>query len=448
MFKNVAGQSVTLLAIDSATGKEKTGDAANQLFYVSKDDGAVTAIASNSGVPTEIDATNAKGLGKIALAQAETNADKLLFSGKSSTAGIVIVPATIYTAPASFTSFVTPAGATVAAVTAAVTLPAIPANWITAAGINAAALNGKGDWLTGDSAGVTTLLSRIGGAITIASGGVLVHTVDTGAIVAGSFAAAAITSTVAPNLDASVSSRSTYAGADTSGTTTLLARVPGTVQPQTGDSYARLGTPVNASISADLAEIEADVDGISLAGVASTILQDTTAADFLVANSAGAYLKAAGGAADPLTNLLGVYASGTAGGALQKLLQSIINVTSPIMSGGKVTVIQGDDYKAVDNRALPFLVPASVWGDYTSAALSFVALYSDGSKIGPLAGSIINANTETQTILIPVLAANTTGLHISTNEADTYDYAVRVTKGGDSITPWKGPLVLDRNLFA
>jgi hypothetical protein len=37
----------------------------------------------------------------------------------------------------------------VASVTAAVTLPTIPANWITAAGINAAALNGKGDWNIG-----------------------------------------------------------------------------------------------------------------------------------------------------------------------------------------------------------------------------------------------------------------------------------------------------------
>jgi hypothetical protein len=43
------------------------------------------------------------------------------------------------------------------------------------------------------------------------------------------------------NLNATVASRSTYAGGDTAGTTTLLGRIPGTVQPQTGDSYARLG---------------------------------------------------------------------------------------------------------------------------------------------------------------------------------------------------------------
>jgi hypothetical protein len=45
-------------------------------------------------------------------------------------------------------------GGSVASVTAAVTLPAIPTNWITAAGITAGALNGKGDWLL--SSGYTT----------------------------------------------------------------------------------------------------------------------------------------------------------------------------------------------------------------------------------------------------------------------------------------------------
>lgn len=55
---------------------------------------------------------------------------------------------------------------------------------------------------------------------------VTVGAMNNGVISASTFAAAAITSTVAPNLDAAVSSRSTYAGADTSGTTTLLSRIP------------------------------------------------------------------------------------------------------------------------------------------------------------------------------------------------------------------------------
>lgn len=77
---------------------------------------------------------------------------------------------------------------------------AMAANVLTAAAIAAAALNGKGDWSTyagGDTAGTTTLLARL----------------------------TAIRAGLLDNLDALISSRSTYAGADTAGTTTLLARL-------------------------------------------------------------------------------------------------------------------------------------------------------------------------------------------------------------------------------
>lgn len=77
---------------------------------------------------------------------------------------------------------------------------AMAANVLTAAAIAAAALNGKGDWSTyagGDTAGTTTLLARL----------------------------TAIRAGLLDNLDAAISSRSTYAGADTAGTTTLLARL-------------------------------------------------------------------------------------------------------------------------------------------------------------------------------------------------------------------------------
>jgi hypothetical protein len=106
MYKNVASQSLTLSVYDSANGLQKTGDAANLLFYVDKDDAGPNAIASNSGVPTEISSTNSKGDYKIALSQSETNADKLHFTGKSSTTGIVVLSKTIYTLPANFTKLV------------------------------------------------------------------------------------------------------------------------------------------------------------------------------------------------------------------------------------------------------------------------------------------------------------------------------------------------------
>jgi len=99
MFKNVAAQSGTLYALDVSTGLAKTGDAANMVFYIAKDDGNTNAISGNSGVPTECDATNAKGLYKIALSQNETNADKLTLSGKSVTNNVIVQPTVIYTLP-------------------------------------------------------------------------------------------------------------------------------------------------------------------------------------------------------------------------------------------------------------------------------------------------------------------------------------------------------------
>jgi hypothetical protein len=55
MLKNTSSQSIVLFAFDATTGLPKTGDAANMVFYVTKDRGTVTAISSNSGVPTEMD---------------------------------------------------------------------------------------------------------------------------------------------------------------------------------------------------------------------------------------------------------------------------------------------------------------------------------------------------------------------------------------------------------
>lgn len=71
-------------------------------------------------------------------------------------------------------------------------------------------------------------------------------------------------------LDAAITSRSTYAGADTAGTTTLLSRIIGTLaagthNAQSGDSYARLGAPAGASVSADVAAVKTDTGAIKTA---------------------------------------------------------------------------------------------------------------------------------------------------------------------------------------
>lgn len=103
MFKNVASK-VAFFVFDTTTGLPKTGDAANLTAYVSKDYGTVTVLADTSA--TEMDATNAKGWYLFDTAQAESNADSLVFTGKSSTANMSVVGKEIFTTPNRFTTMV------------------------------------------------------------------------------------------------------------------------------------------------------------------------------------------------------------------------------------------------------------------------------------------------------------------------------------------------------
>lgn len=88
--KNIAGQKVAIFAWDDGAGAPKTGDAANIKGRISKDGGAPAA--TNDTNPTELDATNMKGVYIFDLTQAETNGDLILISAVSSTANVVIRP--------------------------------------------------------------------------------------------------------------------------------------------------------------------------------------------------------------------------------------------------------------------------------------------------------------------------------------------------------------------
>jgi hypothetical protein len=83
------------------------------------------------------------------------------------------------------TSFTTHLVGTVDTVTTLTTLPSIPANWLTAAGINAAALNGKGDWSTyagGAVASVTGAVGSVTAGVTLAASQHVI--VDSGTVTA------------------------------------------------------------------------------------------------------------------------------------------------------------------------------------------------------------------------------------------------------------------------
>lgn len=99
LYKNTASQKIAVYAYDATTAAgtdpSKTGDAANITARISKD-GAASA-ATNDVNPTELDSTNHKGIYLFDLTQAETNADMVIITAKSSTANIIIDPIMIYT---------------------------------------------------------------------------------------------------------------------------------------------------------------------------------------------------------------------------------------------------------------------------------------------------------------------------------------------------------------
>ncbi len=100
-----------------------------------------------------------------------------------------------------------------------------------------AAISSRSTYAGGDTSGVTTLLGRIASAITITGGKVDVND-KTGfslsaagvqaiwdALTSALTTVGSIGKRLADNVDATISSRSTYAGGDTSGVTTLLGRI-------------------------------------------------------------------------------------------------------------------------------------------------------------------------------------------------------------------------------
>jgi len=95
IYKNIASQKIAVFAYDTSADAPKTGDAANISAQISKDGGATAA--TNDVAPTELDATDAKGIYIFDMTQAETNADMVILSAVSATANITLEPMIIYT---------------------------------------------------------------------------------------------------------------------------------------------------------------------------------------------------------------------------------------------------------------------------------------------------------------------------------------------------------------
>jgi hypothetical protein len=147
-----------------------------------------------------------------------------------------------------------------------------------------AAVSSRSTYAGADTSGTTTLLSRL------SSG----------------------RATLLDNLDAAISTRSTYAGADTSGTTTLLARLTAT---RAGNLDFLTAAPPTAAVIAGL-------------------VWDETLASHLTTGTTGFALNASGSAGDPWsTSLPGAYGAGTAGFLVGTNLDAAVSTRSTYAGG-------------------------------------------------------------------------------------------------------------------
>ena len=263
MFKNLSGQFITVYAYDSTTFLAKTGDAANLTAYVQKDGGSVTILGDTSA--SEKSSSNAAGQYYFDLTQAETNADTLVFSCKSSTSNVVVIcmPTVVYTRPPNFQKLV-----------------------IDSAGLadaNAVKIGptGSGTAQTARDIGASVLLSSGTGTgqIKIAAGYVAMTWADIAAptstqnlsgtsiaTAGGSLDAAGVRSAVGmstANLDTQLSginSKTTNLPSDPADQSLVVAA--------TTAIYDRLGAPAGASIAADIAGISG---GLDAAGVRAAV---------------------------------------------------------------------------------------------------------------------------------------------------------------------------------
>jgi len=271
--------------------------AANAITAVSIANDAITAAKIADGA---IDAATFAA-GAIDAAAIATDA---IGSNEISAAAVTKIQAGLAT-PTNITAGV------ITTVTTLTNLPVIPSNWLTSAGIAAAALNGKGDWNTIIPTNLTAAQIATGvwtdttaGDFTVALsvGRSLMNGVTLGTgltIVSVSGAVGSVTGLTASNLDATISSRmATYVQP----TGFLAATFPTTIASTTNITSGTITTATNVttvnglaanvitatSIAADAitdAKVASDVTIASVTGAVGSVTSVTPIADAILSRS-------------------------------------------------------------------------------------------------------------------------------------------------------------------
>lgn len=318
-----------------------------------------------------------------------------------------------------------------------------------------AAIKAKTDNLPADPASEAEVEAAIPSAATIAA---TVWAALTSALTTNG----SIGKLLATDIDAAISSRSTYAGGDTPGTTTLLSRltatraglldnldaaisgIPAAVwasATRTLSSVTAIATgvwdellsghTVSGSAGADLAAAAAGGDAPTVEEIVDGVW-DEPLSGHTTPGTAGKTLAAAGSAGDPWTTILpGDYNADEAGAILSAIQDKTALITTgtkvtlvaPVTATGSVALIQGDDYKAEDGRSLQW--SSDSWPVITGATLVLDLVYAlDTSVTETFDASPLSA-TEAQ---VELTDTQTTSL-----KRGGWRYALRATLTDGSI---------------
>lgn len=209
--------------------------------------------------------------------------------------------------------------------------------------------------------------------------------------------------------------------------------------------------------AADLATVDTVVDAIKLktdlipadpaetsdipsAATISDAVWDELLAEHTISGSAGEALAASGSASDPLLNTVpGTYASGTAGAALGNIGSGQIVTVSPVAQSGDVETVQGDDYSAVDARALDWTDTGSSWPVLTDATIAITI-----REVSSYAGSVITATGTSKKIRLQLTDVQTEAIPEGWHPFQ----AIATLTGGNVITLVEGDWLSKERLEA
>ncbi len=389
--------SLKNLVIANTTGDAIHIEGSNYGLYIRSSGGDAVNIQSSGNNAVTLQSSNASGIKIITFdgigVKIDASGGNAIYA-KSSNDNAIYVQSNTGDSIHLVNSLGVGINGTLSTVTNLTNLPSIPANWLTAAGINAGALNGKGDWLT--PAGTLAHVTLVDTVTTYT--GNTPQTGDTFAVVnSGTFGNAAIKGD----------------------TGTILTDV----NSGAGAIYTRIGAPVGASISADIASVKSSVGTVTnLTNLPSIPANWLTAAGINAGalNGKGDWLLASGYTApdnsditaiktqtDKLTfsgaNILSQLADAvTHGGSTAFLALQNIDINNSIGNGVNIT----------SSTALGIAIEGSV-GIGITAANNGLQIFSGANAIDLYAtGNAIYAQSTANDCVLLYAGPNNIGIHV------------------------------------